>query len=238
MPELIKPTSDESRLSFLKTTLNANQKDSETGISYLATETLTNLNGLITVFENVLLDETGKLASRSKEVREKNDSLVLLQTFMRDVWESVKRRVYRKGEPAEVLTYYELPLDGTVPKKINDDEIFSLAAEMIEGDKKAVDAGYAAVVNPSVQELEEVMIQAKKEAEDVSAADRVLDKAQEAIAPLRAQVDDLIIDIIADLEYGLRKKDPAGRRRIMRSYGVTYKYAAGEPVETATSVKA
>ncbi len=48
---------------------------------------------------------------------------------------------------------------------------------------------------------------------------------------LREQADDLIDDIAAELRFNLRKKDPASRRRIMRTYGVKYRYLKGEPVE-------
>ena len=57
------------------------------------------------------------------------------------------------------------------------------------------------------------------------------DKAQEAADELREQADDLIDDVAAELRFNLRKKDPASRRRIMRTYGVKYRYLKGEPVE-------
>ena len=49
--------------------------------------------------------------------------------------------------------------------------------------------------------------------------------------PVREHADDLIDDIAAELRFNLRKKDPASRRRIMRTYGVKFRYLKGEPVE-------
>ena len=46
--------------------------------------------------------------------------------------------------------------------------------------------------------------------------------------------DEFIDETIAELEFNLRKLDPSNKRRIMRSYGVTYKYAAGEPEDVPT----
>jgi hypothetical protein len=46
---------------------------------------------------------------------------------------------------------------------------------------------------------------------------------------LRAKADELISDVIDDLRYFLRKKDEPSQRRIMRSYGVTFKSLQDEP---------
>jgi len=46
---------------------------------------------------------------------------------------------------------------------------------------------------------------------------------------LRARADELISDVIDDLRNFLRKKDEPSQRRIMRSYGFTFKYPRGEP---------
>jgi hypothetical protein len=51
------------------------------------------------------------------------------------------------------------------------------------------------------------------------------------VKELRAKADELISDVIDDLRYFLRKKDEPSQRRIIRSYGVTFKYLKGEPEE-------
>jgi hypothetical protein len=164
--------------------------------------------------------------------------MLTLETCMRDMWEVIKRRVFRKNEPAEVFSYYQLPLDGTVPKAILEKEIFILAERVIAGDKKAVEAGYAPAVCPGSDELAELLNAARKESEDVAQSDREYDDSHKLIAPVRAKADVLIDDIIAELEYNLRKLDPANRRRIMRTYGVTYQYAKGEPEDIPSETPA
>lgn len=229
MPYLVKPSNDEGRINLLKTSLATSKSDSKLGNMLLSSETLQKIETAYADFESKLKALTGTLALRSREVREKNEAKSLLEMYIRDLWESVKRRVYRNKLPAEVLTFYKLPLDGTVPPTIIDKEILSLATQIIEGDKKAVAAGYAATVNPSADELATVLAATEKEFDDVAPADRQYNQAQEALAPIRNIADELIIDIIAELDYNLRKKEAETRRRIMRSYGVTYAYAKGEP---------
>ena len=87
------------------------------------------------------------------------------------------------------------------------------------------------MINPSATELKAQIDNARTEADDVAGADRAYDQAQEAASGLREQADDLIDDIAAELRFNLRKKDPASLRRIMRTYGVKYRYLKGEPVE-------
>ena len=102
---------------------------------------------------------------------------------------------------------------------------------MVQGDAAAVAAGFPAMINPSATELKAQIDNARTEAADVAGADRAYDEAQEAAENLREHADDLIDDIAAELRFNLRKKDPASRRRIMRTYGVKYRYLKGEPVE-------
>jgi hypothetical protein len=238
MPVLVKPTSDASRVGFLELSAKTGTSDVTKGKKYLSDETLQMAKTLAAEYSNLLKAETGKLAVRSKEVREKNSALLALETCMRDMWELTKRRIFRKNEPAEVFTYYQLPLDGTVPKAISEKEIFTLAERVIAGDKKAVEAGYAAAVCPSADELAELLAAARKEADDVAQSDREYDDSHKLIAPVRAQAVVLIDDVIAELEYNLRKLDPANRRRIMRTYGVTYQYAKGEPEDLPSQIPA
>ncbi len=238
MPRIAKPTSDESRLTFLKTALSTGQTDVKSGNGYLNSETMNVCTQTAAKFEVKLNELSGFLASRSKEVREKNEAKARLELFIRDLWEVTKRRVFRNSEPAEVLTYYCLPLDGMVPPIITEKEIFVLAGQIIKGDEKAVSAGYPAAANPSAKELSVEMAKAQKEFNDVSPADRQFNQAQETLAPLRAKADEVIGDIIDDLEYNLRKKEASICRRIMRTYGVTFAYAIGEPVDEETTVTA
>ncbi|HEX2936254.1 MAG TPA: hypothetical protein VHO72_12950 [Bacteroidales bacterium] len=229
MPLLTKPTSDAARIGLLNATVKTGKSDVSKGKKYLSDETLKQASDTANQFSNLLKAETGKLAARSKEVREKNQALIALDAALRDTWEVIKRRVFRKNEPAEVLTYYQLPLDGTVPKLISEKEIFTLADRVIAGDKKAAAAGYDAAVCPSAEELQQMLDAARKESEDVAQSDRDYDDSHKLIAPLRTKADELINDIIAELQYNLRKLDPSNARRIMRSYGITFQYAKGEP---------
>jgi hypothetical protein len=66
------------------------------------------------------------------------------------------------------------------------------------------------MVNPSAAQLQAVLAATMTEAEDVAMADR---------------------DVMAELRFNLRKKDPPSQRRIMRTYGAHFRYLEGEPMD-------
>ncbi len=170
-------------------------------------------------------------SDRSKEVREANAATAIVITYTRDMWEVLKRRVHRLGQPAEVLQFYGLPLDGTIPIYTTNDQWLQAAQTCIEGDAAAVLAGYPAMANPSAAELALVRSAAFTESNDVADADREYDLALAAADALVPEVDLVIEDMMAELRFNLRRMDYPSQRRIQRSYGATFRTLPGEPSE-------
>lgn len=231
MPVLIYPLSDQARLVFIDRAIDTAKKDKANNHHYLTDETLASAEAVIPGFRTAQNVVTTKLSERSLELDQKNTALNRLETHIRDAWEIIKRRVHRLNEPAQVLTYYQLPLSGSVPKPSNNEAWLDIAQKVIAGDAEAVAKGYASLVCPTVAEIQAALDEATKESGDVAIADRDYDQAQETVEQLRPQVDEVIGQIIADLRYFLRKKDEASMRRIMKTYGVTFRYLQGEPPE-------
>jgi ElaB/YqjD/DUF883 family membrane-anchored ribosome-binding protein len=229
MPELAKPLNDVDRLAFLKRSVNSGLSDQTAGHNYLSQETINEVEALAEAYDKALSDISTSQSERSREIRQRTEALEQLAAYVRDFWEVARRRVYRLKQPAEVLTFYGLPLDGMSPKPTRPDEWLGIADHLARGDAEAVAAGYPAMSNPSAAEITAVLAAARLEAEEANTADRVYDAAQEQLAALRTQADQLIDDILAELRYTLRRKDAPSQRRIMRSYGAVYTYLQGEP---------
>ncbi len=231
MPKIKKALSAIDRLVFLKNAVNAAKSTEGIDQAYLRGETIARAEALSVDLEDKL-GHLGKFSSEShKEVREKNEAINLLKTYVRDLWEVVKRRVYRENLPLDVFAYYQLPKSGNKPELNSDGQSIELATLIIKGDADAVSAGYNPMANPSAAELQEVLSKAAAELKDVSEADRALDLAQESVSGLMPEVKSLIDRIIAELEFGLFDRDDANKRRIMRNYGVRYAYTKNEPIE-------
>lgn len=235
MGTIKKQYSDNGKTHVLQTT---SKTAKTTGDNYVTAETIQKIDAFLPDWVEKQRQVNQFLSTREKEVREKNEAIGKLEMIIRDVWEVEKRRVRRLELPAEVLTYYELPLSGIIPRIRKEKDLLAAAANMIKGDEEAVAAGYDPIVNPSAAELKVALDAAKKELSEVAPADRNYDKAEEAVADLRPEADSLIEDVVDELKFKLRKRDASSQRRIILSYGIEIKYATGaependdEPIE-------
>ncbi|MBS3771966.1 MAG: hypothetical protein V5A59_14195 [Bacteroidales bacterium] len=229
MPIFAEPTNDEARLGFLKRAVVTAAYDKTAGNSHLTEQTENDVTEFIPLFEGAIKRINDSLSKRTVEVQEGSEALEDMKTATRDFWEVVRRRVKRLDQPAGVLTYYELPLSGLTPRPTTIEEWFILADKIIDGDAKAVAAGYPAMENPDAEELKAARDKALAERRDIPIADRIYDEAQAELEGRRPRAIELIDDIMADLRHSLRKMDGPSQRRIMRSYGATFKYYNGEP---------
>ena len=235
MATIKKQYSDNGRTHLLQTTVKTAPGD---GGNYVSASTVQAITTFLIAWVENLRQVSQFLSKREKEIREKNVALGFLDLIVRDVWEVQKRRVKRLKLPAEVLTYYQLPLSGIVPNIGRDKDLLAMASNMIKGDAESVLAGYEPIVNPSIAEVKTALDAAKKELSEVAPADRNYDNAEEDVANLRPEADSLIADVVDELRFNLRKRDGASQRRIIQSYGVEINYASetgpvddDEPVE-------
>jgi hypothetical protein len=224
MATIKKRYSDNGRTHVLQTTVKTAKSD---GDNYVSATTVQDITNFLPNW-NLKLEQVSQFLSvREKEVREKNIAMGFLDRIVRDVWEVEKRRVKRLDLPAEVLTYYQLPLNGNVPKTIKRKELLALAANMIQGDKEAVLAGFDPIDNPSAAELQTALDAAEKESAEVAPADRKYDEAEEEVSNLRPEADNLVANVVDELKFNLRKRDRASQRRIIQSYGIEIDYTSG-----------
>ena len=231
MPYLEYPKSDLKRNDFLNRCANAAAKDEDLGVVYLPESVVTKLNEIKPNFNKLFENVKNSLSDKEKEIREKNQSIDKLHDFTRDFWSVAKRRAIRLDQPAEVLTKYGLPLSGDTPKLKNEGEILAAAKFIVKGDASLVENGFPAMLNPSAEEISEVLEQAEKERDDISPADRTYNIFQKEIRSLSVPVDVLIRDIADHILFAIRKETASNQRRIMRTYGFEYRYLKNEPQE-------
>lgn len=231
MPHQAIPRSDRQRIAFLKRALATGMQDIANGANFVSQETLNTITAFLPDLETRLEAVSARLSARTKETGERLAAAKRVKTYTRDLWDVLKRRVNRLEQPASVLEFYGLPLSGNVPKPTSAEEWLTLAGQVIRGDAQAVAAGYPPMMNPSADELRAVLEAARREAGDAPAADRTLDESQEAIAALRPKADGLIREVMSELRFNLRNKDAPSQRRIMRTYGVQFRYPPGESAD-------
>ncbi|HEY1770353.1 MAG TPA: hypothetical protein VGG02_08865 [Chthoniobacterales bacterium] len=228
MPTYQSARSDASRLSVLDTTASVAPGDIADSKPSITQNTLTKVVAFIAIFRPLYNALSGALTGRMKEVREREAARLLLDTYVRDFWEVLKRRAHRLEQPAEVLGYYGLPSDGTIPVISNFDQLLGFADNIVKGDADAVNAGYPPMANPSAAEIVPILADARAQAADIPPADRNYDDAQAAVQAQRPAADLLIEDIHGDLVSSLRRDDAPSQRRVMRSYGLVFVPLRGE----------
>ena len=231
MAKYAQPESHASRFLFLARAADTGQKDINAGRNYVTQATINAINGTRSLYENAINAIPAASAVRYKELRERNEAIARVSTFTRDFWEVLKRRTDRNNDPAEVLTYYGLPLDGIVPRPVTSDEWLLAASNCVKGDAAAVTAGYTAMANPSASEVDTELQAALIEASEVSDADRAQDEALAAADAFVTDVDLLIADVMAELRFNTRRMDHPSQRRIQRTYGARFRTTPGEPSE-------
>lgn len=229
MPIYQAPTNDESRHASLSRAAKTGLQDMKAGNFYLTEDTRNNIVEFVDQFGEKLKAISDYRSTRSSEYLDSSRAFDYMKTCMKDTWEAGRRKVNRLDLPAQMLTYYELPLDGKSPNPTTYEQWYTLAAKMVEGAEKAEKAGYPPVMEPTREELKEAWEKALKERDELAEADRSYDQAQEGIEKMRARADELISDVMNELRFFLRKMDEPSQRRIMRSYGATFKYLRGEP---------
>ncbi|MBC8180480.1 hypothetical protein H8E88_05080 [candidate division KSB1 bacterium] len=229
MPIYQKPTSDIARLAFLQETKVTAEADIAAGNPSISQATLDAIILFLPDFEDKIDAISATLTGREKEVRERNYIFDKLETYLRDFWAVLVRRVHRNKEHAEVFTYYKLPLSGVMPSYLTKSQMLEIAKDVVLGDANAVVAGHTLMSNPSALELDAVIQAAKVEFDDVAIADRDYDQAQAIVADSRIIADEFIQEVMDELRFALRKMDFSSQRRVMRSYGAIYEFVEGEP---------
>lgn len=222
MPRIRFPQNDLARITLLTEVHMTHRSQSEQGNSYLMPETIQGLEELYNHFHHLVVNQTYSERERAEVVQEKLTALKELRTYCSHGLQSVRNRIKRENEPKELYKLYGISASGAMPKLVASADLITIAESIIAGDRSAVGMGYEPMINPRADQIDEINNRAKRLIADVNAADRLVDQAQEEVAEVRAEVDLLIKDIVADLKYNLRKMDAPSRRRVMRRYGVTF----------------
>ena len=228
MPTIITPNSDLARATFLRKAWHTGQQDHDADRFYLGRETLDLLGDLsrrIDAHYHVINSQLGNRVALNEQASE---AVERLKTYVRDTWEFVRRLRNRERLATAVFAYYGLSQDGVSPALSNRDEWLSMAESVIAGDARAVAAGYPAVASPSAAETQAVLDSAKAALLAAEQADNEYEKRQRALAELRSEIDDLFRRVVAELRFRLYDREPSNQRRVMRKYGVRFRYRPGE----------
>ena len=229
MPTVYSPYSDSERAAFFDKLEKQALKDQEAGNVYLDPVTLELIRQFMETYGGDLINLASMLALKGRELREKNVAIKDFEVAVRDFCAVLKRMILRRKLPVDVFRYYKMELRGTTPKIKSQKHLLRVAQELIQGDAKAVQNGFEPMVNPGAEEVAQFLEAAEKELSEAQDAASEYDELQKKVAAMRPEANRLISDAVGELRFFLRRKNPVSRRRIMRNYGVEFKYMVGEP---------
>jgi hypothetical protein len=236
MPALQLPRTDVDRALLLEQALTMAKQDTTANRPYVSAAWQTSATAFATNFGTKARQLSELLSVRGREVAEKDAALDTLETYVRDFWAVLERRIDRLGLPASLFQLYNLPQNGQTPKDSRAIFWIETGRELVKADALAVLQGYTAMSNPSAAELDAVVASAEKEFADVPVADREIELLQLELTTLRPQADKLIKALNAQLEASLYELSDEALRRVKRSYGFEFYTRPGEPVESPEDV--
>lgn len=228
MPYFYAPYSDLKRKAFLHTAAQTALEDQALGRNYLSAATISDLEDLDTSFGSAYNAISSRLGERKAQVDSTEQAYQGLKRSLRDLWDVVRCRVRREGEPVEVLHHYQLLGEGENPSPGSRAEWISLAEAVIAGEGVAVGQGYAAASYPGIVAVQTTLAALRNGVAGIAMADRAYDLAQASMAELRAAADDMVDRVMAELRASLYREDEPSFRRIARTYGAEYRYREGE----------
>lgn len=244
MPRIRIPSTDECPASLLTKSIQAQASAAANGTPlYLGTDTVATITGFLSGqaadgdtpavpgYDAAVHRLNTARAARSREVDEANAADAELATYVRDFIEILKRRTSRMKHSVAVLNYFGLTQDGTAPNPTSRDDLYTLAHQLIAGESEAVAAGYPAMANPSASELNLALGHARAESAEITPKDAEEEVALDVVRSLRPQAIEIVEDIIDELRFNTRKKEPGTARDIMRRHGVEFDYLADEPLD-------
>ena len=233
MPRYIAPNTDASRLAFMAKAVQTATNDAAVvgSKTSLPDVLLADLTAHYNAFKAADSAVKTALGDRKVETAESAAAMAKLNMYTSHLWTAVAHRALREGHPPRIFGYYGLNSDGTQPTLTTRREQLLMAERVIDGDAKAVKAGYAPIVAPSVAELQVVYDEAMAQVGDLPQADRAYDQAQAAVAALRPEADRLIKAVRAAILYGTYEMDVSSQRRVLRNYGARYYYEPNETVD-------
>ncbi len=231
MPKYSVANSDATRLAFMDQAIQTAVSARANNTPYLDDPLFNDLTAHYAAYDAAHKAARAALGQRVNETAESAAAMDKLKMYISHMWTAVYNRAQRQDLSVSLLTYYNLDKDGTRPVPSGRREWLRMAADLIDGDAKAVVAGFAPIAEPSAVELQAMLDSARAEAGDIPMADKAYNDAQTAVGDLRPRADELIKEVRDVIIFATRRVDNPGQRRILRSYGSRYRYLPGEPID-------
>lgn len=190
---------------------------------------LTSLGTLLPQFQTEVMERGLALSAQAAATAAVRDAAATLRMTASHFFQlmnlAIERGVLAAGDRAAFL----LDVSQTnLPTMTADADLQMWAGRIVDGEGARATAGGTPVVFPAAAEVQAALTAYQTVKADQSNKQDAHDSAQEDVEGLRDEVDALILDMRDEIEFALRREEPASLRRDARQWGVVYVNRPGE----------
>lgn len=216
------PDSDVKRENAETKALNK-QASVAPGESPLTAKTSTRLTASQPLFSQRIAARSAALQAQGECTTLKNAGQDKTRTYVSHFIQSFNNGIIRGMFPASHRAFYGLDLnESSVPPLGSEADVLYWGDKIITGDAARLAAGGAPMAMPTTEEVSDVYNAFKTLVTEHSNLKDAYDTAQEAVADMRLDVDNLILRVWDEVETSLDDETPSSRRRKAREWGVVY----------------
>ncbi|MBN2091643.1 hypothetical protein JW964_18660 [candidate division KSB1 bacterium] len=229
MPYRTPINTDAGRISFMERCTMQNENEAATKNPLVETETMGVMKQALLDFKTAITQRGKEAADQIPAVAQKEESKATCGMWISHFFQVLSLWIKRELHDEGIYKYYSMDVKGpAVPPLYQDNEVLYWGEQLLQGEAKRIADGGPAMMNPSAEQFKPIYETYKGKLQILQKEKNELNAAEEAVNSLRARVDQVIDDAIAELEFRLRKFDAPNRRRKMRTYGVNFSYRPEE----------
>jgi len=232
---LYRPESDKQR-SVALSEAKAKYDATSAPLRAFSSDTYARLIAFLPTYHQLLQQRGAALSQQATATTAIKPQRRMLRLYISHFIVGLNNAILRNELPASDKGHYQLPINKRgQPKLTTDDELMLWAKNVISGEAARVAAGGTPLSNPSSAQLQNQLNLFDPLYTELTTRKTALDDAQEAVAALWPEADDILKDIWDEVLFHFRKDDPPSLRRKAREWGLAYRITKKTEQEDAVA---
>lgn len=223
MPHLYRPESDKQRSNALNEA-KAKYEATAAPLRAFNSTTYDRLIAFLPVYKQLLQQRGSGLSQQAKATASMKPHRRMLRFYIGHFIIGLDNAMLREEVPKSDRAHFQLPIDArALPKLTTDEDLLLWAKNIVAGEAARINAGGTALSNPSAAQVQDQLDNFEPLYKTLTTARTAYDNAQEAVAAVWPEADELLKDIWDEVLFHFRKDEPASLRRKAREWGLVYK---------------
>ncbi len=182
---------------------------------------VTRLTDTLPLFRTAWRDCTAAEGRREGQIVARDELVGSLDQVIRHFWSSLDQRSRRMKHSSQVMRFYR-PSGPKRPDLTVNRDVVKLGEFLIEGDALAVAAGYPAMTNPDIAEVQQYLADAKAATLAVEQADLEHAQCQDVLRGYREVMDAALRKVAQQVQLEMQDKPASYVRRLLRRFGYRF----------------